>query len=61
MEAEADLTNTASTATTSSDEPAKLQFSLSTAELMDDLSSLMDQEIVVPVPAVLLPEKKANQ
>ena len=61
MEAEPDLTNTENTATTSSDEPARLQFSLSTAELMDDLSSLMDQEIVVPVPAVPQPEKKANQ
>jgi hypothetical protein len=59
--AEPESTSTASTATTSSAAPARLPFSLSTAELMDDLSSLMDQEIAIPEPTVLTPEKKAKE
>jgi hypothetical protein len=60
-EAELQSTNTASTATTSSAAPAWLPLSLSTAELMDDLSYLMDQEIAILPPAAPAPDKEAKQ
>jgi hypothetical protein len=51
------VTTFGTTSTSSGTTPARLPFTLSTESFLDDLSSLMDEEIVVSLPATPAPEK----
>lgn len=54
-------TDATGTATAVSTAPARLPITLSTVALMDDLSSLMDEEIVVTLPVAPVPKSEPKQ